>query len=168
MNPVSATKFTSKIMKNKYIISALIATIMSVGCSPSKDKAEAEKEAVVKQIDKTQDAAKGAAMDLKAYTYERKNEFVAAMKKQVDALEQNIQELASMIEKSSDKIKAEAKPKLAALREQSSLLAKQVEEIDKSTPSTWESIKAETQKAYGSLKDGLTQARQWVSDKIEP
>ena len=155
-------------MKKIYIISALIAIIMAVGCSPSKDKAEAENEAVVKQIDKTQDAAKDAAMDLKAYTYDRKNEFVDAMKKQVVALDTNIKELAAMIEKSSDQIKAEAEPKLAALREQSSLLSKQIAKIDQSTPSTWETIKAETQKAYGSLKDSLGTARQWVSDKIEP
>jgi cytochrome c556 len=141
---------------------------MTVGCSPSKNKAEAEKEAVVKQIDKTQDAAKEVAMDLKAYTNEQKNEFVAAMKKQIAALETNIQELAAMIEKSNDQVKAEAKPKLATLREQSSLLSKQIAEINQSTPSTWESIKVETQKAYGSLKDSLAQARQWLSDKIEP
>jgi len=155
-------------MKNKYIISTLIATIMFVGCSPSKNKAEAEKEAVTKQIDKTQDAAKDSAMDLKAYTYEQKNEFVDAMKKQVAVLETNIQELSTMIEQSSDEVKAEAKPKLAALRQQSLLLSKQIEQIDQSTPSTWENIKFQTQKAYGSLKDSLIQARQWVSEKIEP
>ena len=156
------------IMKNKYIITALVATILTAGCSPSKDKVEADKEAVVKQIDKAQDAVKDAAMDLKAYTYERKTEFVAAMKKQVAALETNIKELGSMIEKSNDKVKAEAEPKLVALREQSALLAKQVEAISKSTPTTWDGIKADTNKAYVALKDSLTQARQWVSDQIEP
>jgi cytochrome c556 len=155
-------------MNKKYIISALITTIITVGCSPSKDTAETEKEAVTKLIEKTQTAAKDSAMDLKAYTYEQKNEFVDAMKKQVATLETNIQELSTMIEKSSEEVKAEAKPKLAALREQSLLLSKQIEKIDQSTPSTWENIKSQTQQAYGSLKDSFNQARQWVSDKIEP
>jgi cytochrome c556 len=155
-------------MINKYVTTALVATTLFAGCSPSKDKAEAEKEAVVKQIDKAQDAVKDAAMDLKTYTYERKTEFVAAMKKQVASLETNIKELSSMIEKSSDKVKTDARPKLAALREQSALLAKQVEDISKSTPTTWDGIKADTHKAYVALKDSLTQARQWVSDQVEP
>jgi hypothetical protein len=73
-----------------------------------------------------------------------------------------------MIEKSSDKVKTEAEPKLAALRQQSELLTKQVEAISKSTPTTWDGIKADANSAYVSLKDSLAQARQWVSDKIEP
>lgn len=155
-------------MKNKYIIPAFIAIVLSSGCSPSKDKAEVQKEAVAKQIDKTQDAVKDAAMDLKTYTYERKSEFVAAMKKQVAALETNIKELSNMIDKSSDKVKAEAQPKLAALRQQSAVLTKQIEAINDSSPTTWDGIKADTQKAYLSLKSSLMEARQWVSDRIEP
>jgi cytochrome c556 len=155
-------------MKYKYIIAAFVATIMATGCSPSKDKTTMQENAVVKQIDKAQDAVKDASMDLKNYTYERKAEFVAAMNKQVAVLEINIKELSSMIEKSSDKVKTEAEPKLAALRQQSELLTKQVEAISKSTPTTWDGIKADANSAYVSLKDSLAQARQWVSDKIEP
>jgi hypothetical protein len=34
------------------------------------------------------------------------------------------------------------------------------------TESTWDSVKAGSKKAYGELKDGFQQARQWVSEKI--
>ncbi len=153
-------------MIDKYIFTVLIATILAAGCSPSADKDETISQTVSKQIDKTQDTAKDVAMDLKAYTFEKKADFMATMNKQQAGLEKQIQELSAKIDKSSEAVRTETKPKLAALREHSSQLSKQIGEIAKATPSTWDSIKAETEKVYISVKDAVVASGQWISEKV--
>jgi ElaB/YqjD/DUF883 family membrane-anchored ribosome-binding protein len=84
------------------------------------------------------------------------------------AINQDLDQLAAKIEKSSDAVKAEAKPKLQALRDQAAQLTKQLDEVRNATESTWDNAKAGSKKAYDDLKNGFNQARQWVSDKIAP
>lgn len=152
-------------MKNKFIIISLFAALLSAGCSQTADKSNST---VAESVDSAQNKAKDAATDLKIYTYEKKSEFVGVMNKQLVDLEKNIGELSDKIEKSSDKVKAEAKPKLAALKEQATALKLQIAEIAKATPTTWDGIKADSDKAYNSLKNGVSQSRQWLADKIAP
>jgi hypothetical protein len=155
-------------MKNRYIILGLAAALLAAGCSPSNDKTKSSSEAVAKQMTKAQDAAHDAVMDLKAYTFEKKDEFVASMQAQLADLDASIEELSAKIDKSSDAVKAEAKPKLAALKEQANALKKQIADVASATPTTWSGIKADSSKAYEALKNGLAQSRQWLADKIEP
>ena len=77
-------------------------------------------------------------------------------------------QLSAKVEKSSDAVKAEAKPKLQALRDQTAQLNKQLDEVKNATESTWDSVKGGFKKVYESSKEGFQQARQWVSDKIAP
>jgi hypothetical protein len=44
----------------------------------------------------------------------------------------------------------------------------QLEDAANATESTWDTVKNGFKKAYESTKDGIQQARQWVSDKIAP
>jgi uncharacterized coiled-coil DUF342 family protein len=90
------------------------------------------------------------------------------MQVQLDALNQDLDQLAAKIEKASDAVKAEAKPKLQALRDQTAQLNKQLDEAKNATESTWDSVKSGFKKAYEASKEGFQQARQWVSDKIAP
>ena len=87
---------------------------------------------------------------------------------QLTELNRDLDELGARIEKSSDTVKAEAKPKLQALRDQTAGLNKQLEEVKNATESTWDSVKSGFKKAYESSKDGFQQAHQWVSDKVAP
>lgn len=151
-------------MKHIYIIIALLAALISIGCSASADKSNSK--AIEKQMSNAQETAKKATSDLMSYSYEKKAEFVNAMENQWDDLETHIEELSAKVEKSSDKVKAEAKPKLAALREQSTKLKKQITEVAEATPSTWDGIKADSSKAYAALKDSLAQSRQWLANLI--
>jgi ElaB/YqjD/DUF883 family membrane-anchored ribosome-binding protein len=84
------------------------------------------------------------------------------------ALNGDLDQLVAKVEKSSDAVKAEAKPKLQALRDQTAQLNKQLDEVKNATESTWDSVKNGFKKAYESSKDGFNQARQWASDKIAP
>jgi predicted nucleic acid-binding Zn-ribbon protein len=148
-------------MKNKTLaITFLSIAAFAVGCDKEQTTSQ--------NIEKVQTETKQAAQDMKDYTFAQKAEFVAAMQIQLDALNKDLDQLSAKIDRSSDAVKAEAKPKLQALRDQTAQLNKQLDEAKNATESTWDSVKAGFQKAYDATKDGFNQARQWVSDKIAP
>ena len=149
------------IMKHQIILVTLLAaSAFVVGCNKEQTTSQ--------QLDKVQADTKQAAQDMKDYTYAQKAEFVEKMQAQLTALNRDLDQLSAKVEKSSDAVKAEAKPKLQALRDQTAQLNKQLDEVKNATESTWDSVKGGFQKAYEASKDGFQQARQWVSDKIAP
>jgi cytochrome c556 len=148
-------------MKHQNLLITLLAVAaFAVGCNKEQTTSQ--------QIDKVQAETKQAAQDMKDYTYAQKAEFVAIMQTQLTALNQDLDQLSAKVEKASDAVKAEAKPKLQALRDQTAQLNKQLDEAKNATESTWDSVKGGIKKAYESSKEGFQQARQWVSDKIAP
>ena len=148
-------------MKHKNILITLLAvSAFAVGCNKEQTTSQ--------QIDKVQAETKQAAQDMKDYTYAQKAEFVATMQAQLAALNQDLDQLSAKVDKSSDAVKAEAKPKLQALRDQVAQLNKQLDDAKNATESTWDSVKSGFSKAYDATKDGFNTARQWVSDKIAP
>jgi chromosome segregation ATPase len=148
-------------MKQKTLLAAfLAAAAFTVGC----DKPATS----VQQLDRVQEKTTEAAQDMKDYTYAQKAEFTQKMKSQLAEIDKDLDQLAAKIEKSSDAVKAEAQPKLQALRDQRAQLNKRLDEVQNATESTWDNVKATSKQAYGELKDGFNQARQWVSDKIAP
>ena len=149
-------------MKNILLITLFIAAAFAVGCKPST------KETTAQQLDKAQAETKAVAQQVRDYTFAQKAEFVATMQAELTALNRNLDELSAKIEKSSEAVKADAKPKLAALRDQATQLTKRLDEVTNATESTWGTIKADFEKAYADLKDGFAQSRQWLSDKIAP
>ena len=148
-------------MKNKTLVITLLSiAAFAVGCE--------KKQTTSQQMDKVQTETKAAAQDMKDYTFAQKAEFVKAMQGQLDALNKDLDQLSAKIDKSSDAVKADAKPKLQALRDEADKMNKQLDEARNATESTWDSVKAGFSKAYDATKDGFNQARQWVSDKIAP
>ena len=151
-------------MKNKTLaVTFLSIAAFAVGCNK-----EASTPPVSEQVETIKTETKQAAQDMKDYTFAQKAEFVKAMQAQLDALNKDLDQLAAKIDKSSDSVKAEAKPKLQALRDQTTQLNKQLDEAKNATESTWDSVKSGFSKAYDATKNGFIQARQWVSDKIAP
>jgi predicted nucleic acid-binding Zn-ribbon protein len=150
-------------MKNKIlVITALCVAAFAPGCKPADEKSTTQ------QLDKVQTETKQVAQDMKDYTYAEKAEFVKSMQAQLAVLNQDLDQLAAKIDRSSDAIKAEAQPKLQVLREQAAQLNKQLADVQNATESTWDSVKADSKKAYASLEKSFTEARQWLSDKIAP
>jgi PBP1b-binding outer membrane lipoprotein LpoB len=148
-------------MKFKMLgITLLSAAVFAVGCNQEPTTSQ--------QIDKAQTETATAARDMKDYTFAQKTEFVAKMQSQLDSINKDLDQLSAKIETSSDTIKADAKPRLQVLRDQSAGLAKQLDNARNATESTWDSVKATAQKAFDSTKDGFQQARQWLSEKIQP
>ena len=150
-------------MKNRLLaITFLAVAAFAAGCKPSDDNSASN------QLDKIKTETKADVQEMKDYAFAQKADFVAKMHSQVDALNKDIDALSAKIEKSSDTVKADAKPKLQALRDESAKMNKQLDDARGATESTWDSVKASSQKAWDGLKDDFTQARQWVSDKIAP
>ena len=128
-------------MRNKALVIAFLsAAAFVVGCNKEQTTSQ--------QLDKVQTETKQAAQDMKDYTYAQKAEFVQQMQIQLTALNQDLDQLAAKVEKSSDAVKAEAKPKLDALRDQTAKLNQQLDDVRNATESTWDSVKNGFKKAY--------------------
>jgi len=150
-------------MKNTLLAVTFFAvTAFAVGCKPSDDNSTA------RQLDKVKTETKADAQAMKDYAFAQKAEFVADMQVQVDALNKDLDTLSAKIEKSSDAVKAEAKPKLQALRDEAARMNKQLDDARSATESTWDSVKGSFKKGYDAMKDDFQRARQWASDKIAP
>ena len=148
-------------MKHKtLVITVLSVAAFAVGCQ--------KEETASQQLDKVKTETKEASQEMKDYTFAQKGEFVAKMRGQLDTLHKDLDQLSAKIEKSSDAVKVEAKPKFQMLRDEVTQLNKQLDNVRNANESTWDSVKATSQKAFASLKDGFQTSRQWVSDKIAP
>jgi hypothetical protein len=148
-------------MKNKIWLVTIFATAaLAAGCN--KDQTTEQ------QLNKVQADAQQTAEDMKDYTFAEKADFVTAMQAQLTKMDSDLDALSAKIASSSDAVQAEAKPKLQALRDQSAQLKQQLADAQNATESTWDSVKTGTKKAYASMAQGFTNARQWVSDKIAP
>ncbi len=143
------------------LIAILSVATMAAGCKPAEPTTS-------EQLEKARVETKAAAQDMKDYTFAQKSQFVDTMQTQLDAINRDLAQVSAKIEASSAAAKAEAKPKLEALRLQADKLNKQLDEVKNATESTWDGVKAGFKSGYQEMKDGVLQARQWVSDKIAP
>ena len=139
-------------------VAFLAAAVLTVGC----DKRQPTPTPPI------EDKTVAAPQDIKDYSFAQKAEFTARMEIELAAINKEIDQLAARIEQSSDAVKAEAKPKLEALRAQSASLRTQLDEVKDATGPTWDGVKAGTKRAYTELREGFTQVRQWVSEKVAP
>ena len=146
--------------RHKLMITFLSAAAFAVGCNKEGTTSQ--------QLEKVQAKTEAVAQDMKDYSYAQKAQFVEKMQVELAGLNRDFDQLAARIEKCSDAVKAEGKPKLQSLRDQTARLNKQLDEVKNATESTWDSVKNGFNSAYQSSKDGFQQARLWVSEKIAP
>ena len=150
-------------------VTFLAVAAFSAGCNPSPERAAADnREATAQRFDKVQRETPEAAQEMTDYTYAQKAEFVEKLQTQLAEINQDSEQLSVKIEKSSDAVKAEAKPNLQALRGQTAKLNKRRDEARSATESTWNDVKAAFKKGCGELKEGFQQTRQWANDTIAP
>jgi archaellum component FlaC len=154
----------------KSLSMVLCAIALAAGCSKQETSSQppdkATTETAAKQLDELKADTKEVAQDLKDYTYAQKAEFVESMQARLTALNKELDLLSAKIDRASDKLKAQAEPKVRALRNQVTQLKQQLDAVTDANESTWDSVQAKAQKAYADLKDGFRQAQQWVSDKL--
>jgi len=139
--------------RHTLMITFLSAAAFAVSC---------RRESASQQLDKVQEKTKEAVRDMKDYTFAQKVEFTEKMKGQLVEIDKDLGQLDAKIEKSSDAVKAEIKPKLQALRTREARLNQQLNDVENATESTWDTVKIGTQQAYDAVAEGFQQSRQWV------
>lgn len=148
---------------------AVLTSTLAVGCKPSGEKTpDPETETTQQQMSRAETAVGDASQDLEAYTFAQKKQFIASMEAELEAINRSIDELAMRIEKSGADAKASAAPRLDELRHDADLLEANLDEVKNATASTWDSVKSTTRETYDNLKQNFNDARQWMSDNIEP
>jgi cytochrome c556 len=138
---------------------------LAASCSWSSDDKDKSSFA---QSPQGQADSKQVAQDKVDYAYAQKEEFSKAMKAKIAALNQDIDSLSAQIDKGSDAMKADAKPKMQELRDHVASLNAQLDKIPEATDTTWDSIKSGVNKGYVATVDGIQSARTWVAAKIAP
>lgn len=153
-------------MNYKTLALSFLAIIAALSVIGGCDKPTATSE----QINKLQAETKATTLELtdQDYPFAKKAEFTAKLKAQLAEINRDLDQLAAKIETASTAAKAEAQPKLQALREQAAKLNTQLDGTQNATESTWDTVKTGSKLAYAELRDGFTQMRAWVSEKIAP
>jgi hypothetical protein len=149
-------------MKYTIVVLGLCIALGSVmGCSSTEGKPEGT------QPDKTTRMEEpGYAMS--DYSYAQKGEFVALMKRELAAMQTDLDYLSAKVEHSSGTTKTEAQAQLDAVRKQWVEVNRQLALAEGADESTWDNVKGGFEKSYGELKSSFQKTRQWLSDKIEP
>jgi uncharacterized protein YicC (UPF0701 family) len=149
----------------------LSATALAVGCKATADKPTngiPHDSAAAIQLDKAKAATAAAAQAVEDYAYARKAEFVAKMRREMLATQEELDRLAAKAERASGTAKADAQTKLAAAREKWTKTKQQLDQAERATESTWEDVKSDVKASYGGLKSSVDDTRRWLSDKIAP
>ncbi|HEX4343445.1 MAG TPA: hypothetical protein VH255_08640, partial [Verrucomicrobiae bacterium] len=98
----------------------------------------------------------------------RKEDVIATMRVDLDRLKAQMNVLGAKIQSGSETVKAEAQPKLEALREKIADLDQQLDKAKDASASKWDEFKAGFEKSSADVKNSLSEARDWVSEKISP
>ncbi len=138
------------------------------GAIVDKKREDAKDEAKDKAKAETKEAAQAVA----DYAYAQKAEFVAGMKEELATMRKELDELSAKVESSAadakDDAKLEAKRKLDAARERWTNTQAKLDAAEAAAEADWEGVQRDFKQAREELSGSLDDARQWLSDKIEP
>ncbi|MBN2234499.1 MAG: hypothetical protein JW706_05070 [Opitutales bacterium] len=147
----------------------LIAITLLAACNPppksvQNQTADASDKALKSIKAETEETAKA----IKDYAHAQRVEFANLMKADINASKQELDQIAIKLKTASATVKAKTEPRIKELREQIAKLEAQLETVKNSDESNWTSVKSGFSNAYDATKKGLNEARQWVSDQIQP
>jgi cytochrome c553 len=144
---------------------ALCAAAFLIGCKPA-DNPSANDQTAPPQIDQVRKETREALKAANDYAYAQRKEFAAKMNAELEGLKEEMNQLAAHVEKSNAATKDEAAPRMKSLQERSDTLREKLDELKNATEATWEDVKAGVSKGADELKESVTQARHWLSEKL--
>lgn len=147
------------------------ATVAAVGCKSTTETTASgpqQDSAAAFQLAKAKAATVEAVLAMDDYAYARKAEFIAKMKSEVVATQDELDRLGAKVSSSAGDVKAEATAKLDAARLRLAQTKQQLQQAENATESSWNDVKKGFKESYVGMKESITLMRQWVSDKIAP
>jgi len=144
-----------------FILMLLVAALPS-GCN-SPDGTSA----IAAQRDKAKTETTEALQASADYVNAEKVVFVEKMKKELVAIQKDLNRLSAKIDQSSGAAKADAKIKVKELQEKWAQAKLRLDQAESASASTWNDVKVGFKQSYDDLKDSFDKTRQWLSDKIE-
>ena len=100
------------------------------------------------------------------YTYEKKDDFVAGAKADLNALDQKIKEFSDKAASADDSVKNAAEAKLQDLQGKRMELDKKLDDAKNATQANWDEMKVGFQASYNNMKASIKQAWQWLANKL--
>jgi hypothetical protein len=153
------------------IAALFFAAGLTAGCK-SRDGTSAiapkQGEIAAAQLDKAKLETREAAQSMREYAYAEKTEFVNKMKKELVAIQGELDRLGAKVDGASGAAKADAKVKLATVREKWTQTKQRLDRAETATASNWDEVKNGFKQSYADLKNSFETTRQWLSDKIAP
>ena len=155
-------------MKN-FIIIILAAGLVgfAAGCKPSgpADNSPTAKDYANAAVTNAAAATSLAWADAKAdfesamdYSYDKKDEFTAKTKADLQTLDEKIQKLSDRAASASDATRAELQVKLQDLRAKRTVLGQKLDRLGNATDADWNDAKVGFQNAYDDVKTSVTNA----------
>ena len=153
----------------------LLGAGVAGGC-PAKDRDTAnepeERGSAEQRRDEAKESVKKetkeATQAMRDYVYAERAVFVAEMKKDLAAAQADLDRLSAEVDQSSGEAKAKAKLELDAAREKWAQAKVRLDAAESATEDTWEDVKRGFKESHDELKESIAEARQWLSDEIEP
>lgn len=156
-------------MKKMVMVTTLLVVgALAAGCAERTAVEQKQDATTAAQLDKAKVETREAAQAIQNYSYAQKVNFIDEMKKQLVTIQEELDLLSAKVDRSNSAAKADAKAKLDAVRGEWVLAKKQLDEAESANESTWDDVKNGFKKSYDALKNSFDNARQWLSDKIEP
>lgn len=149
----------------------VLVTLLLIGCTSTNG----ESAALAKLHANAETQANKAKMEVQVadqasrdYSYAQRAQFVDKTKRDLDALQNELERLTAKVEKLDGAARADAKSKLAAVQDKWTEAKKQLDRAESATESGWDEVQGGFKKAYHELKESFDTMRQWLSDKIAP
>ena len=159
--------------KTTCIIAFITTTAALAGCTkkdaePAMPADAAAPAAVPAEQPAAEPSANPEAAPMPEYTLAQKVEFSDMVKKEVAALQMELDALSAKVDTSAEAVKTEGQAKVKAVHEKMAAAKTSLGQLETATEATWEAVRTSVKQANSDLKDAFNQARQWASEKIAP
>lgn len=178
--------------KTNWVIAILAIATLAIGCNksntanesvPASDtnpattsvtqQLENAREVATNAWQKTKEATTNAWDNLEeslqsamGYSYDKKADFVATAKANLDSIDEKIKALSDKAATASDSVKAQAQTKIQSLRDQRTALNQKMDALTNATEANWNEAKSDFQQGGSQVKSSCKETWQWLAAQL--
>lgn len=152
-------------------VPCVLVAVLAIGCKSTPDNSVSDakqREAALVQLAKAKADAMTTIQVIAEYSYTKKSEFVATMKRDVLVLQDDLDRLSARADRTGGTAKADAKAKLDIVRDKLSQTKNLLAQVESATESTWNGATGGFRQSYADLRESIEGARKWLGDAIAP